>query len=270
MTTRRIRIGPFISWGLRITFLSTAWVILTFLVSCDDVSRQRTLSKLFDGVPAADWEFREADGEIFLAIQEDVVFEGSNHSATKKCDECHDMQKMGTRKGNTLKEAVPKLCYNCHQDFEFGISETGVVHGPVATGDCKACHDPHSSKKHKHLLHKGIPELCTFCHTPEKLTGVKQHLSQTFEGCGLCHESHSSANKDLMKDDWLVSLRGTIAPKEFEVILLDLAIDPNSTGTSLLNLPLDPNNVEDSLIEIHFSPNSSDKEPVDVPDANSI
>ncbi|MFH7319805.1 cytochrome c3 family protein [Desulfurivibrio sp. D14AmB] len=86
---------------------------------------------------------------------------------------------------------VSSLCFNCH---EAAIFTKENRHGPVGSGDCIACHLPHSGE-HKNLLiataDKG--EVCFQCHQDrmEEFTMRYVHAPVASD-CGQCHDPHSS------------------------------------------------------------------------------
>jgi len=106
-------------------------------------------------------------------------------------------------------EPIVSLCLECHQD---DFKDT-VVHGPVASGDCVACHDPHASDEPK-LLREPIPALCWRCHdkgqtdaagiplppTKPLFENSKATLHPPFAegGCNDCHRPHASAEARLL------------------------------------------------------------------------
>jgi len=90
---------------------------------------------------------------------------------------------------------VPKLCYNCHDDY---VATASFVHGPVAVGQCLFCHTPHKSKI-EHLLKKPEPDLCYLCHDASMIELIPAHLPQQTSACTDCHNPHSGSTKALLK-----------------------------------------------------------------------
>ena len=73
------------------------------------------------------------------------------HEPLKDCVACHGQQpKQSSPETSDVVAAVPKLCLTCHEGHR---SLDGWEHGPVATGDCLICHDPHNTKNES-LLRK--------------------------------------------------------------------------------------------------------------------
>ncbi len=99
------------------------------------------------------------------------------------CEGCH-MVKEGKLGTMLLKEA----CYSCHDNFEEGGEEgKWFVHGPVADGECTACHDPHFSTRPK-LLKKD--KICSECHDPFPEAGTV-HIPVKYGECTACHSPHA-------------------------------------------------------------------------------
>jgi len=107
-----------------------------------------------------------------------------------------------------LRAAVPALCISCHEQALF---EGNMVHGPVNTGFCLECHDPHGSN-YPGLLKMKPALLCLNCHPDIKdsihvvqgistighpLGNIRENVEdpkrpgKTFY-CASCHEPHSS------------------------------------------------------------------------------
>lgn len=111
------------------------------------------------------------------------------------CVDCHDPHQSSMRfqlRGDG--KTVSSLCFTCHEQEMFTQKHQ---HGPVAAGDCIACHNPHASPNEKLLiapLEGG--KLCFECHD-----GVKAQLDRkvthdpAVEDCSNCHDPHSSPNK---------------------------------------------------------------------------
>lgn len=172
--------------------------LLLLPVGCDSVSRHKVLTTVFDGVPELPqpdklcdeyYEQRkayEAQGKTLNVAGEEVSEERSSHKpyAEKACNDCHSGNK---NVNDGLIAPKRELCGVCHTDFVTGLN----VHGPVAVGDCLACHLPHSSN-HKALLKEDPDKICATCHQESRLAAamhdrfVAKNIS-----CGECHDPHS-------------------------------------------------------------------------------
>lgn len=92
---------------------------------------------------------------------------------------------------------VETLCFDCHVNNRKWASMTHI-HGPVGTGDCTICHDPHGSRHEFQLWADGKGKLCVVCHE-----GMKRYLEPdpknfvahgilNAQGCGACHNPHAT------------------------------------------------------------------------------
>jgi len=117
-------------------------------------------------------------------------------SSALLCRSCHqsnsDANKMVVPTGK-----VEGLCFDCHVNKKkwMGMSH---IHGPVGTGDCTICHDPHGSGSAFQLWADGKGKLCVVCHEDMKkfVEGVSQnfvvHGIMKAQGCGACHSPHAT------------------------------------------------------------------------------
>jgi predicted CXXCH cytochrome family protein len=104
------------------------------------------------------------------------------------CDGCHEPQT------NKLLLPVEELCLNCHEIFSV-VKKT--VHGPLASGGCIVCHNPHGSTN-PYLLVSHPLEFCMFCHKQEDILRREVHKEQSI-GCTVCHSAHGSDNAYLLR-----------------------------------------------------------------------
>jgi predicted CXXCH cytochrome family protein len=125
--------------------------------------------------------------------------EGDNksiHEPVRKieCAKCHDPH--ASKFKYHLKREGTGLCFGCHGDFtkDGEGKELNYVHGPVADGDCVACHKPHFSKNRKLLVEEKI---CLECHDdkdPEEGDNASVHGPVSKMECVSCHNPHASPN----------------------------------------------------------------------------
>ena len=120
------------------------------------------------------------------------------HEPIKECRSCHT-DTLPDDPGNSLKAPVPQLCKTCHTAFS---DLAGRVHGPVATGQCLICHEPHQAATHS-LLRKLPPDLCRQCHEAANLAQVKNHRNPAFADCRVCHEAHTGTGRMLLKPEFI-------------------------------------------------------------------
>lgn len=118
-----------------------------------------------------------------------------------QCEVCHSDGRSGhpTRSGSSdfklANGGGKELCHSCHQRKD----GNKVVHKPVATGDCVACHDPHQSNTEILLKKETTSELCFSCHENNtKKTFV--HGPVGAGDCNICHNPHSSPYKNLTEE----------------------------------------------------------------------
>ena len=167
-----------------------------FMAGCSPETKYRILSTLFDGVPppasrtapkttAAAKDSTAKPASLTMAAPKPRY---SIHPPyrDKECDACHERER-----GNRLTDPLPDLCYGCHDDFRDSLA---YLHGPVAAGQCTACHNPHMTKK-PHLLKHSGNALCLFCHDKNRLAQTKTHADKMGQNCQQCHDPHGSAKK---------------------------------------------------------------------------
>ncbi len=114
------------------------------------------------------------------------------------CMSCH-RKGVGNTKITLLTGRVDDVCFQCHiNKIKFRNQEH--VHGPVGTGDCTICHDPHGDAFEFQLWAEGKTALCIGCHGDKKNTGKKSigfysHGIVIGGGCVACHSPHASGNR---------------------------------------------------------------------------
>ena len=183
---------------LRLVWTLVVWAGVTCVTGCNETKRQRVLSFFFDGVPPLpgqsvegkpgddpqDPRRRRVEPTWFL------------HEPQANCERCHGNQKQESfsRQVN-LVSPLPALCYECHDMPQVG---QGWIHGPVASGQCVICHEPHRSLN-RYLLKRPEPQICLQCHEETSLTEVPGHEQASFQACLDCHAGHSSFAKHLLK-----------------------------------------------------------------------
>ena len=170
-----------------------------FISSCDEVERHKTLTFFFDGVPPLGQESLQEeslDANSLKAAQTGQAPVWYVHEPRKDCSNCHTKRKQRSFTSQTyLIAPVPKLCYNCHDDY---TASAVFVHGPVAVGQCLFCHRPHKSKI-ENLLTESEPGLCYQCHDKNTIELIAAHLPKQLSSCTVCHNPHASSTKALLK-----------------------------------------------------------------------
>ncbi|WP_321393002.1 cytochrome c3 family protein [uncultured Desulfuromusa sp.] len=179
------------------------------LVGCGDpVTRHKVLSTIFDGVPSlppagemcAGYDQKQVATEAagLEITNEEVKPPAQNRSSShkpykeKKCHDCHS-----NNKNVNAGLIAPKreLCGVCHQDF----IKSRNIHGPVAVGDCLACHLPHNSQ-YPSLLKEDPEKICATCHEESRLAAAMhdRFVVKTI-GCDECHDPHAGDARYFLK-----------------------------------------------------------------------
>jgi predicted CXXCH cytochrome family protein len=114
------------------------------------------------------------------------------------CAACHKLvegKSHPDQKGSIiLVQSMPGLCFNCHEESKLNGK---IIHAPVASGMCIACHNPHGSKFSK-LLKSEQQELCFMCHDKALFSKKYVHKVINVIGCTTCHNPHASNNPSLL------------------------------------------------------------------------
>jgi DmsE family decaheme c-type cytochrome len=120
---------------------------------------------------------------------------GEHALAAVACSDCHDPH--GGTGDALLAQAVPELCYRCHEDIRaaFALPEH---HGPAsAPADCLGCHEPHGSPNFA-SQREANDRRCVECHGDVAGPFVFEHVGLVSEGCTACHEPHGSVDRHLL------------------------------------------------------------------------
>ena len=104
------------------------------------------------------------------------------------------MEKKGRYPSVDVEEVV---CFNCHDSFE----KNKFLHGPIGTGACTACHNPHGSGEDK-FLRVSKNKICFMCHEEDliktdHLAGLK---NKNKEECTYCHNPHGGKDEYFLKE----------------------------------------------------------------------
>lgn len=169
--------------------------------SCTVKQSYTVKSFFFDGVPDP---FLEHDSIVTDTATSKLTNEISETAYIKKpknelvihqpfkareCGSCHNRDQMGK-----LKTPIPELCNRCHKDFN---KSHFIVHGPVVSGNCALCHEPHQSRNAK-LLKEADQDLCLGCHLNLFKQESQLHRDVKHENCINCHNPHGENNRYLL------------------------------------------------------------------------
>lgn len=141
--------------------------------------------------------------------------------AAAECNRCHALSAslgLGARAGGAKKGAMnmssvggrllapaEELCLGCHETKSVQAADKRKLrlHGPVASGLCIGCHNPHQSPRRYMLLGKDTVDLCTQCHEKD---GLRQrtaaHAKATKLDCLACHNPHMGRTAMILKADY--------------------------------------------------------------------
>ena len=112
------------------------------------------------------------------------------------CKACHQEDK-GKNKIVVHTDDIDSLCYRCHI-IGSKWDDYASVHGPVGTGDCTVCHDPHGDTYRYFLWADGKLDLCLACHRDKKKLFAADSPFKSVHGiikgagCTVCHSPHAS------------------------------------------------------------------------------
>jgi predicted CXXCH cytochrome family protein len=164
---------------------------LLLLTACTTTSSYKVQSFFFDGVPNPNGQITTQSGtELIEAVNDStILFKAANvvHPPYKEkaCAECHSKEYMGRP-----KMEQPQLCYQCHDDFG---KTNAFLHGPVESGFCTQCHQPHKATIETLLLRNG-QDLCLKCHIKDKIVSNRVHTNIETKSCMACHDPHGGAS----------------------------------------------------------------------------
>jgi predicted CXXCH cytochrome family protein len=237
---------------------------------CTPMTRHAVLSKLVDGIPpyvSPDERARlESEATLHAGRGVDKASRHERRARVKRfsfflhdpfeaedCLDCHGEAagarslpsqrvssapsrrvKLATGEG-FLRMEVTALCFECHDEFspESTPRDELSLHGPVASGWCVTCHDPHKSRNPSLLRYAPAARLCLQCHkrsefaassethiakTPEeaytvaarrrrspnriaeRIADEEQSLPPVVKDCTRCHDPHRGRDHFLLRE----------------------------------------------------------------------
>ncbi len=175
----------------------TCFAATTLLfLGCDTTTRYRVLNTIFDGVPtppipvALDADSGTPEGIKEMALRARRAGYGEHGPyAARMCGACH----LSTA-ANSYVEPLDQLCFRCH-DLKL---DKKYVHGPLASGGCTVCHDPHSSR-YQYLLVSESDTFCFHCHEEKAVWQTEAHADIDGQPCTTCHDPHQSDDPALLR-----------------------------------------------------------------------
>ncbi|MBI4651545.1 hypothetical protein HY745_09745 [Candidatus Desantisbacteria bacterium] len=146
------------------------------------------------GISTLDVFYKDAGTKIPPDINKmfTVFYTHDTVEKESECDQCHDFAE---RTFNKMKKGeISCTSEQCHKSISSKAYE--VVHGPVATDACNACHTPHGSVNKFELVTTGSP-LCYRCHTDKEAAFAQSYIHGPVGGgdCIACHDPHGSKFK---------------------------------------------------------------------------
>jgi predicted CXXCH cytochrome family protein len=174
--------GRYFTWALFLFFV----VVLTY--GCEGKSSYKVLSFFFDGVPVPS-ESKVAGTEATGGEEAKPknIYREHGPFAARQCHACH------MAGSNKLVLPIQKLCFKCHT---LDLTKK-YIHGPLASGGCKVCHDPHGSA-HPFFLVADPRVFCLYCHKKSDIEKNEVHRDMKGQ-CTDCHDAHSSDKRYMLK-----------------------------------------------------------------------
>lgn len=185
----------------RLKYIYYIFFTISILYSCSPKVSYQVQSFFFDGVPDYLEEADFANDSILLASGEEMADSLKSKQlqntitfhqpySERDCAKCHNRNQMGK-----LRLKSPELCYTCHIDFNNIYT---IVHAPVVSGACSACHQPHQSKI-KGLLTQPEQELCIGCHVNQFTNNNSFHKKVEDRDCSECHNPHGGKDRFMLE-----------------------------------------------------------------------
>jgi predicted CXXCH cytochrome family protein len=173
--------------SMRIIASIVCMTMVLVVSGCKTATRYKVLSFFFDGVPSPrEKPVAQQPGAAPARIPAPGISEHGPY-ASRMCDACHQ------RQTNDLVAPEDELCYRCH---DLNLNKK-YVHGPLASGGCLVCHDPHSSPN-RFLLVSESTNFCLTCHDVTSVAANPAHVDTSLQ-CTDCHSAHMSDNPHLLK-----------------------------------------------------------------------
>lgn len=166
-------------------------LLMLLFEGCTPEAKYKYLSYVVDGVPPPQ-ETEQKDvvaGPGQKAPSEKLRVFAHKPYAERMCSSCHE-----TGVSNRLLYPKEELCYTCHS---FDV-KAAWVHGPLDSGGCLMCHDPHISE-FRYMLVAKSEEFCLYCHNKSFILSFAAHADALEKGCVACHDAHMSDRRFMLK-----------------------------------------------------------------------
>jgi predicted CXXCH cytochrome family protein len=161
----------------------------SLLLGCEGKTRYQVLSFFFDGVPLPEApKIEPIEDPQKKSVQMASVYIEHGPYGAKQCGACHQSG------SNNLVLPIKELCFKCHA---LDLRKKNL-HGPLASGGCKICHNPHGSR-YPFLLVAEPKEFCLYCHDREDIARNPVHAGMNGAQCTECHDAHGSDNEYLLR-----------------------------------------------------------------------
>lgn len=132
---------------------------------------------------------------------------------TTDCSACHLSH--GSEIRAMLRQREPKLCLDCHENFQKRIASSVSDHDDAFTAaeePCGRCHLQHGNR-FPHLMKTSSRTLCLSCHEKEIVTATGRRIADIAaqlegaasvhdpvrSGCVSCHLNHASQDRTLLR-----------------------------------------------------------------------
>ena len=126
--------------------------------------------------------------------------ESSHMKDQVACTTCHKVH-AGGQHGLVARQAsaINEQCATCHLNVWAQFQRPNHHKLPEGAMSCVDCHNPHGSIRRAMAQSFGSNEPgCLKCHGDKRGPFTFEHAVVRFEGCGVCHEAHGSANPRML------------------------------------------------------------------------
>ncbi len=154
--------------------------------------------------PKTDGPYKGAESyspECFSCHKTLIAESPNKHDPSTRllCKSCHPIEE-GQGAVSFPKGRMDQLCIRCHTKGQKWLAQKHI-HGPVGTGDCTVCHNPHGDQYPFQLWAEPSISLCVSCHTDKQKLNTERsddyyaHGILKGSGCLACHSPHASENR---------------------------------------------------------------------------